>query len=184
MLPSRHLRRISLGCALLCLCAPLALAAESPPEVRVKAAVVQKIAKFVTWPDAAFATPDSPLRFCVAGDGMIYDALRRQSDRPIHGRSVSVLRATEPSEVAENCDVLYLTNDAERPAAAWIGAVENHPVLTFGDAGSYGGSDSIVMLTIRRNKVRFAINLEANMGTGLSISAQLLQLAAAVGGGA
>ena len=183
MVRSQAMFRIATSVALLCLCLGAAHGAETPAEVRVKAAVVHKIAKFVTWPQSAFAAPDSPLRFCVVGDGMIFDALSRMSDRPIHGRNVTVRRVLDPSAAAGECDVMYLTNDIERPATAWLGEVADRPVLTFGDAESYGGSESIVMLTIRRNKVRFAINLEANSGTGLSISAQLLQLAASVGGG-
>jgi len=35
---------------------------------------------------------------------------------------------------------------------------------------------------VRRNKVRFSIDLAANKNTGLRISAQLLQLAATVDG--
>ena len=165
-------------------CLPQTAVAESAAEVTVKAAVVHKIAKFVTWPESAFASADAPIRFCVVGNGGIFDALNRMSDRPIQGRKVIVQRVLNPASVAGNCDVLYLTPDVERQAGEWISLIADEPVLTFGDAGAYGGSDSIVMLTIRRNKVRFAINLEANARTGLSISAQLLQLAAAVGGGA
>ena len=124
------------------------------------------------------------MRFCVVGNGGIFDALQRIGDRPVQGRKVVVRRAPEPGSVASTCDVLYLTPDAQRQAGEWLDSVANAPVLTFGDAGAYGGNGSIVMLTIRRDKVRFAINLEANADTGLSISAQLLQLAAAVGGGA
>jgi len=184
MVLSRHISRTVLCCAVLWASLPQTEAAETAAEVTVKAAVVHKIAKFVTWPDSAFESPQSPIRFCVVGNGRIYDALRRMGDRPIHGRPVAVIRAPEPSLAAANCDVLYLTRDAERRAAEWLDVVADEPVLTVGDAGEYGGNDSIVMLTIRRDKVRFAINLEANSNTGLSISAQLLQLAAAVGGGA
>ena len=177
------LRRV-LCCTLLWACLQQAHAAEASAEVAVKAAVVHKIAKFVSWPDSAFAAPDSPIRFCVVGNGGIFEALSRMGDRPVHGRKVVVSRAVEPASVAANCDLLYLTPDVERQAGEWVAAIADEPVLTFGDAGAYGGNESIVMLTIRRNKVRFSINLEANARTGLSISAQLLQLAAAVGGGA
>lgn len=170
--------------AVLWACLPQPAAAENAAEVAVKAAVVHKIAKFVTWPESAFESADAPIRFCVVGNGGILDALKRIADRPVHGRDVRVLRASDPGDAAANCDLLYLTPDAERQAGEWLESVAHAPVLTFGDAGAYGGNGSIVMLTIRRNKVRFAINLEANASTGLSISAQLLQLAAAVGGGA
>ena len=184
MVLNRPTKIALLCCVLLWACVPQLAAAETAAEVKVKAAVVHKIAKFVTWPDSAFQAPDSPIRFCVSGNGGIHNALDRMGGRPIHGRAVVVKRVDQPAEAAASCDLLYLTEDADREPGDWLRAVANKPVLTFGDAGAYGGDDSIVMLTIRRNKVRFAINLEANANTGLSISAQLLQLAAGVGGGA
>jgi len=63
----------------------------------------------------------------------------------------------------------------------WLQAVSGHPVLTFAEAGGYAGEGSIVAMAIRRNKVRFSINLEANKNSQLRISGQLLQLAASVG---
>ena len=54
-------------------------------------------------------------------------------------------------------------------------------MLTFGESGSAGANISIVRLAIRRDKVRFAINTNASNRAGLTISAQLLQLAAALG---
>ena len=180
----RSTTRLGLCGAVVLACLSQAALAETAAEVTVKAAVVHKIAKFVTWPESAFASADAPMRFCVAGNGGIFEALNRIGDRPVHGREVVVRRAPEPTSVVASCDVLYLTPDADRQAREWLDSVANAPVLTFGDAEAYGGTDSIVMLTIRRNKVRFVLNLEANTGTGLRISAQLLQLAAAVGGGA
>ena len=156
-------------------------AEESAAEISVKAVVVHKIAKFVSWPDARFDANDATLRLCVIGDRMVLEAFEALSERPIQGRTLQVLAAPEPTAVAESCEVLFLGGDTERAASEWLDAVSSHPVLTFGNAGEYGADGSIVTMTIRRNKVRFDINLEANANTGLRISAQLLQLAATVG---
>ena len=158
--------------------------ADSTAEVAVKAAVVHKIAKFVKWPDNAFESSDSPLRFCVVSDGMMYEAFKQLSDRTIQGRPVRVFHIPEPADIAASCDVLYLAPDEQQLAVDWLAAVADRPVLTFGESGQVGAADSIVTVAIRRNKVRFAINTEASDRAGLSISAQLLQLAASLGGGA
>ena len=157
-----------------------AVAEESAAEISVKAVVVHKIAKFVSWPDARFDANGATLRLCVIGDRMVLDAFEALGERPIQGRALQVFAAPEPSDVAESCEVLFLGGDNERAASEWLEAVAGHPVLTFGNAGAYGAEGSIVTMTIRRKKVRFAINLEANEDTGLRISAQLLQLAATV----
>ena len=154
---------------------------DASAEVRVKAAIVHKIAKFVTWPESRFTAEGARLRFCVLGDSEVLEAFRTLQDRPVHGRMLSVDLAPEPGEVAESCDVLYFANDERHTAGEWLEAVAGHPVLTFADAGGYAGEGSIVAMAIRRNKVRFSINLDANENSQLRISGQLLQLAASVG---
>lgn len=166
---------------LMCFAASSA-SADTAAESSVKAAIVHKISKFVDWPEHAFASEESPIRFCVVGDSQILDALRKLRDRPIHGRLVDASSAPPPAEVAAACDVLYLGSDAERDAQEWINEVAGKPILTFGETGGYGAKYSIVSVMVRRDKVRFEINLEASDDTGLRIGAQLLQLAAAVGG--
>ncbi len=157
------------------------VADESAAEISVKAAIAHKIAKFVTWPDSRFEGENPFLRICVLGDEMTLDAFEMVAKRPIHGRELRVLPAPEPLLVSRSCDVLYLGRDDERDAAEWLGSVAGQPILTFGEAGQYGSDGTIVTMTIRRNRVSFSINLEANRDTGLRISAQLLQLAASVG---
>lgn len=154
---------------------------DTAAEVRVKAAIVHKIAKFVTWPASRFAADNDRLRVCVLGNAQVLDAFQALRDRPIHGRLLSVDSAPEPSDVAAACDVLYLTYDAQHTPEEWLDAVAGHPVLTFAEDGGYAGEGSIVAMAIRRNKVRFSINLKANESSQLRIGAQLLQLAATVG---
>lgn len=147
----------------------------------MKAAIVHKIAKFVTWPEGRFVAENARLRFCVLGDSGVLEAFRALQDRPVHGRLLSVKTAPTPTAVVESCDVLYLTSDERYSASEWLNAVSGHPVLTFAEAGGYAGEGSIVAMAIRRNKVRFSINLKANKNSQLRISGQLLQLAATVG---
>jgi len=150
-------------------------------EITVKAAIAHKIAKFVSWPDDRFEGQDMPLRFCVLGDQLTLDAFQELANRPIHGRLLEVLPAPDPLIVARSCDVLYFGEGDDRGSVDWLASVAGQPVLTFGEAGRYGEEGSIVKMTVRRNRVSFSINLEANENTGLRISAQLLQLAASVG---
>jgi len=157
------------------------VAEDKAAEISVKADIAYKIAKFVSWPDGRFERQDMPVRFCVLGDQVTLDAFGVLTDRPLHGRSLEVLLAPDPLLVARSCDVLYFGEGDERNPVDWPASVAGQPVLTFGEAGRYGGDGSIVTMTVRRDRVSFSINLEANERTGLRISAQLLQLAAFVG---
>ena len=174
--------RKSIGVLILLSVAAGPLLAETAAETSVKAAIVHKISKFVVWPEDAFSSESAPIRFCVVGDENMLDALKKLRDRQVHGREVEALVAPAPADVAATCDVLYLGHDNDRSVEEWTEQVQGQPVLTFGEAGGYGANESIVSVMVRRDKVRFEINLEANDGTGLRIGAQLLQLAAAVGG--
>ena len=176
--------KTSFGCAViavLLLHGADAHSEDTAAEVRVKAAIVHKIAKFVTWPASRFVADDDRLRICVLGDAQVLDAFEALHNRPIHGRLLSVDAAPEPRAAAAACDVLYLTYDAQHSPDEWLDAVAGHPVLTFAEAGGYAGEGSIVAMAIRRNKVSFSINLKANESSQLRIGAQLLQLAATVG---
>jgi hypothetical protein len=175
--------RLALCGAAFCVGAASASTPAVDAEVAVKAAVMHKIAKFVVWPESAFDSGNSPIVFCVAGDNRMYSALSSLDGSPVHGRTVIVRRIAEPAEAAQACQVLYLTTDDPDRTQIWLQEIADRPVLTFADAESHCGEYCIVTMTIRRNKVRFAINLDANENTGLSISAQLLQLAATVARG-
>ena len=156
--------------------------AEPSAESAVKAAVVHKISKFVSWPDNAFAQARSPIRFCVVGRGEMHDALLQFGDRPVQGHPVQILQPRDPVEVKDSCDVLYL-GAGDGNAADWLRQAAERPILTFGEQGMNGADECIVTIAIRRNKVRFAINKDASDHAGLSISSQLLQLAVGLGDG-
>jgi len=153
---------------------PTAQSADVATEHAVKAAIVTKITKFVSWPDGALGDGDAPLRFCVAEDREIFDAFLELRNYEIKGRPMSVQLVSAPSEAALDCDVLYLSDAGIDDPAAWLTEIESQPILTFGESSEY----SIVTITIRRKKVRFSINTRASEKAGLDIGAQLLQLAA------
>ena len=157
-------------------------AADATAETTVKAAVVHKISKFVVWPPESFESDTSPLRFCVAGDPRFYSAITKLAEQTVHGRPLQAKQIQEPAEAPTSCDVLYLGHDPDRDPTEWTASVERKPILTFAETDGYAGKLSIVRVLVRRDRVRFEINLDANAETGLRISGQLLQLAAAVSG--
>ncbi|MGI9272952.1 MAG: YfiR family protein [Woeseiaceae bacterium] len=169
--------------AVVLLTAPVSVVAETEAEVAVKAAVVHKIAKFVVWPDSAFGSDDAPMRFCVVEHQMMFDALRELDGRSIHGRPILVTDVQDPVDTANSCEVLYMGSSKDQQRTDWYQAIADNPILTFGEAGANNSAGNIVNVSIRRDKVRFNINTEASDRAGLRISAQLLQLAAALGGG-
>ncbi len=177
-----RVNRLSTSLLLLLCVATAPVQAQTAAETSVKAAIVHKIAKFVEWPRDAFDSKNEPMTFCIVGDDNMLDAISRLGNQKIHNRTIVAVATQDPTEGLDACDVLYLGDDPDREVSEWTSAVAGKPILTFGESGGYGDDGSIVKVMVRRDKVRFEVNLDANEGTGLRIGARLLQLAAAVGG--
>lgn len=156
---------------------PLQATAEGPAasEYAIKAALVFKIAKFVTWPEQAFTSLSEPLSVCVPENNPIAPALSSLSGKPIHGRAFSVRYVGEYPVISSDCQILLVTNSKRQ--TAFLEAVANQPVLTIVDNDQFKGRNGIIGLGINQNRVQFEIDIAASQNAGLDISAQLLQLA-------
>lgn len=152
--------------------------ADGAAEHAVKAAVAFKITKFVTWPADAFGESDAPIRFCIVGEDSIHYALEELQGYSVRGRPFLVRSIDDPLTTADQCDVLYLSHDSAHDPSVWLEPIASRPILTFGETTDNGGEKSIVNVSIQRNKVQFSINVKSSEEAGLSIGAQLLQLAA------
>lgn len=141
----------------------------------VMAAVVANIAKFTTWPAAAFAAgPD--LVFCVAGDPAIHDALERLTrGREIEGRSVDV-RAVPADGPFDGCHVLHLAGMSLARATQAAGTVAERPILTVSDIRGFSHAGGITLLYFRQSRVAFHIDVDAMRRSGIEISSRVLIL--------
>jgi len=158
---------------------PLQATAESPvaSEYAVKAALVFKIAKFVTWPDQAFTGLSEPLSVCVPENNPIAPALSTLSGKPIHGRAFSVRYVSDNPIVSSDCQILLVTKTSNKRQTAFLKAISSQPVLTIVDNDQFGKQGGIIGLKVKQNRVQFEIDIAASENAGLDISAQLLQLA-------
>jgi len=159
---------------------PVAVAGETPAsEYAVKAAIVHKIAKFITWPaDANTDHPGGrPLSICLADEDPIGPAIEMLSGEVVQGRLIEVRRLNEVSAPTEDCGILYLSRPSSDQHLDLISHVADSPVLTIGDSREFVSSGGIVLLEIKKEQIQFAINVGASQRAGLGISAQLLQLA-------
>ena len=158
--------------------------AESPQasEYDIKAAIVFKIAKFVSWPDQAFNGVSEPLQVCVHHADPLAEALDSLSGKAIHGRVFRVRHLNKVGFEIGQCQILLLSNKFSVTQRAHIETLSNQPVLTIADNDRVGDEQNvehpgIIGLEISQNRVRFAIDVNASETAGLDISAQLLQLA-------
>ncbi len=71
--------------------------ADSPVEYQVKAAFLLNFTKFIDWPEAAFASKDSPITICILGKdpfGPVLDEIVQ--GETVNARKVTVQRISQP----------------------------------------------------------------------------------------
>jgi len=140
-------------------------------EYPVKANYLVRFAAFVEWPQAAFGSPQAPLRICVVGR----DPFGRQLDQlagaqVAHGRRMVVHRPDSQAALA-GCHIAYAGAGV---SAEWLDGMARQPgLLLVTDGGARRGC---VHFVIVQNRVRFIIDQAAGARSGLTISSRLLSL--------
>lgn len=153
------------------------------PEMRLKAAILFNLAKYVEWPAAAFKGPTSALTFGILGDdpfGNEFDAVI--AGRTIHGRPVAVKRSRSLGDLTD-CHVIYLNVSEEDRLASILSALNGRPVLTVGESAGFLPQGGMIRLFVDESRVRFEVNLQASNRGGLKLSSQMLQLARSIRNG-
>lgn len=161
------------------LAAPAVAPAETQLELAVKAAYLDKLAPFVSWP-AAQAPPGLPFVICVQGADPFGPVLDRTvAGQQVFARPIVVRRMTRLG-ADSGCQIAYVAGSDDQSRAAALKAVAGEPVLTVTDDEHGSGSHGIVNLVLSEGRVRFAVDLGQARQNGLAISSKLLALAVQV----
>lgn len=156
------------------------LAQTAGDEQRLKAAFVLRFPQFVVWPPAA-VTGHTTLDICVSGSRATESALRElTAGESLNGLRL-VVRDTPPENQLSSCHVLVL--GGARPDRELMARAAPLPVLTVGDSPTFLDEGGIIQLKVVDRRVRFEISMPAAARARLSLSSQLLRLAATVRGG-
>jgi hypothetical protein len=165
------------------LTAAAAPAADDDPLRALKAAFIYKFTSFVDWPAAQAGTP---FVICVMADPAMQAALAELTEpaRRVGERLIRV-RGLAGVDSMDGCQILFIG-----AAAGRLGAIARRsagkPVLLVGDTPGFAGKGAAIELfdqsDIFRKKVRlrFRIDPKALKGRGLTVSAQLYDVAEVV----
>ena len=121
-------------------------------DYKIKAALVYKLTRFVTWPAKALGKGGAAFNICIVGDdpfGKLIDAL---ATKRIKSHPILIKRM--PHYTQENCHVLFITVAKKRSYPAILAILNNKSILTISDIADfakYGG-----MIQIYKNKKRFS----------------------------
>jgi YfiR/HmsC-like len=169
-----------LGCIVLPASVPVAFASSDSLEYGVKAAYLSKFGNFIGWPPSAFASADSAVNLCIAGEDPFGASLEtavaghRIGDRPI------VIRHLAAISQNPGCQILFVGGSDSRSIARILSTAAGAGVLTVTDSASTDLVPSIIRFVIQDDHVRFSIDDEAASRSGITVSSKLLSLALSV----
>jgi hypothetical protein len=157
--------------------APVAMAqAPGTRERQIRAALVYKVSRFVTWPDAAIPAP-GPFTFCHASDDPTAQVLAGIEGRSIQNRRTRMRRLDAvDARTIVGCNLLYITGKSAL-AAEVITAAVAAATLVVVDGPREGADAGMVQLVSRDNRMGLVIDLALVRNARLRIDSTLLQLA-------
>lgn len=176
-----RLRRIpAIAAAFGFLALPLPAEQGRPGEYQVKAVYLINFSRFVAWPPKPAATQPGSFSICVLGRdpfGVALDsALAGES---IEGKSV-VARRVAQAQDASGCRVLYISDSEEAHLKEVLAALDKSAVLTVSDIPKFSQRGGMIQFVLQGDRVRFEVNITSASEAGLTLSAELLKVAAAV----
>lgn len=153
-----------------------AAGAEGVDEYDLKAAVLSKFVKLVSWPEERLADK-AALVIAVYGEDPFGKRLEETfAKRKEDERKVSIKRVTRVEDVAE-AHVVFVPRGEVEHLPALLDRTKQAGVLLIGEADGFAARGGTINFYTDEDKVRFEINPEAAKRQKLKISSDLLKLA-------
>jgi hypothetical protein len=155
--------------------------AEQYSESAVKAAFLYRFMGYVEWPQEL--PPAGRFTIALLDGGEVADELERLlPGHPIHDRPAEARRIRSLAELGD-AQALYIGPAYRGDLEQLIASVAKRPLLVVTDRDNGLDAGSTVNFLIVDRRVRFEVSLAAAETSGLSISSELLSVAARVHGG-
>ena len=145
-------------------------------EYALKAALLYNFTQFVTWPESAFQSPDSPFQLCVAAEDPFGKTLDNVVVKErVNGHPIVVRRLIDPQN-ADACHILYIHSSSSLGLKQILDGVKAKPVLLVGEAPNFAAGGGTIALQFIDRRIRMQVNLHAARQANLDISSKLLRL--------
>lgn len=159
------------------------LPAQTPSvEYRVKAAYIFNFAKFVTWPQAAFAAPDAPIVIGILGKDPFGGAVDQAVAGKLVERRPLQVRRLSSADKASGCHILFIASSERQWMPDILKDAQRTCMLTVGETEDFLEIGGMIQFVPHENNIRLQVNLDATQAAGLKISSKLLQIATVVKG--
>lgn len=158
---------------------PTKVSADAFNEYQVKAVFLYNLTNFVTWPQDAFQSKESPFIIGILGENPFGEILQKiLGKEKVDGRPIAMLFYADWEQLQKQpCHMLYVSSppDLLRPRL-WDMARAYH-MLTISDMPGFVQKGGVINLVTRNRRIEIEINHNEAKRTGLEICAQLLNLA-------
>lgn len=172
--------RFSILAGLFLMSVSLPTGAQAQSEDQIKAAFLFNFARYVEWPEAAFASADTAVRICMAGSPRFASVVEKTvSGKSVANRPVQVDKLSALSAVSD-CHILYVGAEIDSATAEVASTVSGSSVFTVADRAGFAEDGGMANFIRADNKIRFEINPGAAKKAGLKVSSRLLRLAKVV----
>lgn len=155
-------------------------AGDVPKELKLKAALVYKLTKFVTWPARALDSDQLTFNLCVLAPDPFGTALAAVEGMKIGGRRVNVSRPRRTEQVKNYCQVLYVPKVHRASLETIFQQLKRQPILTVSDIDHFAEIGGMIEIVRQKRRLGFRINLDAAERTGLKIASPLLDIATVI----
>jgi hypothetical protein len=157
---------------------PASTQAEPQTEQQVKAGYVFKFAHFVDWPTDSYATPTEPFVIGVlGGDAFAIDLEAAVRDERLAAHPLVVQRLDSTDGIPD-CRILYIDRSLDADLARILAQLRPHGTLTVSDLAGAAARGVAIEMTSNDSHVQLVINETSAHDAGLTISSNLLRLAA------
>lgn len=152
-------------------------------EYLVKALLLERLTRFVTWPESAPVNqPQNPFVLCVIGENpfglhleTIY-ATQLIKKKPV---TIRYIAGRGDHEGIRECALLFITHSAAHALQQILDITRTLPILTVGDTLGFGEKGVLINFYFSKARVRFEINQTAVLAAGLQVE-YLLYLSARI----
>jgi uncharacterized protein DUF4154 len=149
-----------------------------PLESEVKATYLLNFGRFATWRPNAPASESFAI--CVIGRDPFGSTLDQTvAGETIDGRGVIARRIVNAAD-ARSCRILFVSSSEEARLPTILPIAQNAGVLTVSDLARFSDRGGMIQFVPQDKRVRFQVNETAVEQAGLSLSSELLRVAAAV----
>lgn len=158
--------------------ATAASVSDTPAGQKTMSRFMESLARYITWPDNSFASPDAPYKYCMLGENSITTALNeRLGDKKIKKRGFEIIQLDAGAvEESKSCHVVYIAAKQAEEIPPIINALSGFPVLTTGDFDKFAARGGMVGFVGEGKKVALHINKKRLETGNLKASSKLFRV--------